>query len=286
MESAVPQQVETKKKISPFEKRVHEIDFARGVLILMVVIDHLFNQLGPYSVKWNLPGLNWFCGWYWNGIPREIIQPLALMAFCFLSGISCAFSRNNWKRAIEALILWALILGGSRLLYLTGWIQGGCIIDFNIIGVLAFSTLIYCFIQKKSWKMVAAMALIFFIFAQYIVPNMRTNLVKLCGQMEYTYIRPGNFEPSPNFYFPFFFEPRIQADWVPLPAFGLFFFIGALATRFIYKDKKSKVKHKYNWERPVCFIGRHTLIIYLVQFFAIMGLLALVDVIVKACGGY
>ena len=43
------------RKPGAFEKRIHEIDFARGILIALVIMDHLFNwfaQDGTFDWAW------------------------------------------------------------------------------------------------------------------------------------------------------------------------------------------------------------------------------------------
>ena len=168
MEQAVQE-----RKIGPFEKRIHEIDFLRGVLMCLVIMDHIFNLLMSYNGTWAgeaglqpFKAFHDFFYFYWHWPVRVWVRYLALGGFCFLSGISSAFSRNNWRRAIEMIILWAIIFIGSNLLQwgysASGWNLGirTCRVDFNIIGVLAFSTLIYYFFQNKSWKVLAIVAAI------------------------------------------------------------------------------------------------------------------------------
>jgi len=286
-----------KDKVSVFEKRIHEIDFLRGFLMIMVIIDHIFINLAVKSMpsNWNLPGAyDFFYTWYWKGTARDIIQPVALMLFCFVSGISCAFSKNNWKRAIETLILAGLIALGSHLAVLWGWT--GQPIDFDIIAVLGVCMLMYCFIQKRSWKAILAMLLGCFLFASYIVPFIR-NAIAANPEMvldPFTNFnqlyRPGGGYLIPKIIIPIFWEPLyirdgvwdITADYLPLFPYAIFFFGGALFSYFVYKDKKkSIIKHKGNWEKPICFLGRHSLIVYLSHIFVIFGILALIDAFVR-----
>jgi uncharacterized membrane protein len=294
------------KKVSLFEKRIVEIDFFRGFLILLVVMDHLF-----YNFYHLDPSLSFF-HWYVKSTARSIIQPMALMSFCFVSGVSCAFSKNNWKRAIECLVLWFIIALGSNIIQIlanNGIFSLGTDpsfrIDFNIIGVLGFSMLIYCFIQKKSWRMLIAFILISFLISTYFIPALRVNLVKWCGYEYYPNLtntnfwdplglsteqiiknypinnRPGcnYYEGTPNFYMPLFWEPSGQADYVPLFPYIIFFLCGTLFSYFIYKDKKKSIfKHKYSWQKPICFLGRHTLLIYLGQLVVLMGLFEIIKI--------
>lgn len=270
-------------RVSAFDKRIHEIDFLRGFLIILVVMDHIFWNLGHYSgpTLWNISWMHgFFYKFYWEGIPRMVIQPLALMAFCFVSGISSAFSKNNWKRAIETLIVWAVIAIATNILQATKLFgDRNMRIDFNIIGVLGFSMLFYCLIQNRSWKALLAGVLICFLISQYLIPDLSRILIALCGSHDI--IHAGHVFTYPNFYFPLFFEPLGQADFVPLLPFMMFFFIGALVSYFVYKErKKSILPFKFNWEKPVCFLGRHTLIIYMVHMFIITGIFTLINLII------
>ena len=40
------------RKPSAFDKRIHEIDFLRGFLIMLVLMDHLFCHLWQYNLGW------------------------------------------------------------------------------------------------------------------------------------------------------------------------------------------------------------------------------------------
>ena len=291
MEEAVQE-----RKIGPFEKRIHEIDFVRGVLMCLVIMDHLFNLLMSYNRTWmGAEGLQPFkffydvFHFYWSwpyswgpniwGINmslRMIVRYVALGGFCFLSGISSAFSRNNWKRAIEMIILWAIIFLGSNLLQL--WYSNSNLnlgietfrIDLNVIGVLAFSTLIYCFFQNKSWKVLAIVAAVG--LALHIT-------VQICRMV--------NPHFGENIYFPFLWKPSDwvakQADYMPLVPYISFFFGGVILSRFTYSKNKVSYFKRHEWERPICFLGRHSLIVYASHFLLLMGIFALINLIVQAC---
>ncbi|MCR5505882.1 MAG: DUF1624 domain-containing protein [Bacilli bacterium] len=236
-----------KHRIGPFEKRIHEIDFIRGVLIFLVVFDHIMNHFA-FDNTFN-QGLQQAAWWYWYCQPRQVIRMVALFGFCFVSGISCAFSRNNWLRAGQMLLIYGVLTVGSTIIEAWGLFPDMTMyIPFNIIGVLAWSTLFYCFVQNKSWRGILAMLLFSFLMCQYFIPWLQqVNQLKS--------VHPAAaalFKPNTDY-----------ADWLPLFPFMTFFMMGAFVSYFVYRDKKKSItKHKYQWERPVCFIGRHTLIIY------------------------
>ena len=287
--------MEEKKKLSAFDKRIHEIDFFRGILILLVIIDHIFIFLGDYSApdRWNVPWMyGFFHDFYSYGDLRSTIQPIVLMMFCFVSGISCAFSRNNIKRGIQTICVAAFITLYTHFMQwmvdidVLSFLKGGSyIIDFNIIGVLGLSMLIYGLIQKRSWKIILVVILVSFYISNYLMPSMRENFSNWFGYVDGA--RPGMWYKIPKVIIPFFWEPvypgdHLTADYVPLFPFIIFFFVGALVSYAVYMEKKQSIfKHKFNWERPVCFLGRHTLLIYFGQIVVILGIFTLIDTFVK-----
>lgn len=258
MTSEVIKSESISRKPSAFDKRIHEIDFLRGFLIMLVLMDHLFWCLQNYNGIWadfheNIKFFKVMAdafGYYWESPAREVVRFIVLFSFCFVSGASSAFSRNNWIRAGQMLLIAGLIAVGSNLLdasHLLGDSQGSVRIDFNVIAVLAWSTLAYCFFQGKTWRSVAVGVLILFLLSWFTIPQLHEIFIKKRWTA----------------YVPALWEPAGQADWLPLFPFIFFFFMGGLFSQFIYKDKKSFIPHKGNWERPFCFMGRHSLWVYL-----------------------
>ncbi len=259
MEAANNQPVEISRKSSPFDKRIHEIDFLRGFLILLVVFDHIMNHFAfdTFSNA-GLIAMHDLAHWYWYSELRHVVRFVALIGFCFVSGISCAFSRNNWLRAGQMIALWAIIAVGSTIIEAWDLFDGGLTvyIPFNVIGVLAWSTFFYCFIQNRTWKSILAMVLIAFLMCQYVIPWI-INVNAIRGVEPHV---PAFYEPtySPSPY------GLAWADWMPLFPFTVFFMLGALVSYFVYMPTRTSIiKHKGNWERPICFCGRHSLLIYL-----------------------
>ena len=76
-----------------------------------------------------------------------------------------------------------------------------------------------------------------------------------------------------------------MADYMPLfPWIGVFM-VGALVGRVAYKDKKTVMPYKNNITRkitaPFEFIGRHSLVIYIVHQPIVIGLCYLLSLVVK-----
>ena len=274
----------TRVKKDLFAKRIHEIDFARGFLIILVLIDHIMFCFQDFGIKWWGEGF-WLyeaAHFYVHSYARDIIQPLCLGAFCFISGISCAFSKSNRKRSIVALIIaaaLALITNVGQVILDANGVNSLIRIDINIIGVLGICIFSYSFIDKLSWKVNLAVILFGVLVSYFISPMLRSTLVYYCGGT--TSVRPGmNFgvNGTPQFYMPIFWEYPIVADIVPLFPYMIYFFSGTLFSYFIYKvNRKSLFPKRYNWERPICFLGRHTMVIYLGHVVVIFGIFMIIN---------
>ena len=271
--------MEEQVKLGAFEKRIHEIDFIRGLLMLLVVMDHIFNLLMSFNKGWagdaqTQPFYTIYqvAHFYWTNPARTIVRWICLAGFCFVSGISCAFSKNNWKRAGQMIGLWAIILVGSRILegcrVTYNWELGvkSFAVDFNIIGVLAWSTLIYCFVQEKSWKWLLVIGVIGLLIHPICVLLSQTDW----GKQSFV---PMLWEPNKEFF--------AHADYMPLFPYLGFFFGGALLSKFTYSVERKSYFKRHEFERPICFVGRHSLIIYISHFLLLIGIFSLVGLFIK-----
>ena len=279
MSAAIIKDSSIVRKPDAFEKRIHEVDFVRGFLIALVLMDHLFCWLWQYNESWALRAMNngqdyafyeaigKAFSYYWYSTGRQVVRYIALFGFTFVSGVSCAFSKNNWIRAAQMIAFAGLLFIGSNVLdaFLREPLGLDSMrIDFNVIAVLAWSTLFYCFVQSKSWRSILVMLLVTILIGWYFVP----------------WLQEANSGLHLRIYAPALLEPTsAQADWMPLFPFITFFFMGALFSYFVYAPtKQSIIKHKGNWERPFCFLGRHSLIFYithqaiLIPFFLLLDL--------------
>lgn len=264
-------QINTVKRTGAFEKRVHEVDLIRGILMIVVMIDHLFLKLWQFGLQGidNGPFFKFLYdvfSFYWYSDARSVIRPIVLLLFTFISGISCAFSKSNWKRAGLMLTVYAAVLVVTNIMQI--YMSGGVRIDFNVIGVLAWSTLIFCFFQKLSWRSLAIFLLasvyctIFFVPFLQTIPGLTKVYLPFLWNPEG--IRGGWDFAKHCFVYRYQVATGIpQGDHMPLFPYICFFFVGALISTFIYKNKKSIFKNRYEWERPFCFVGRHAIWFYL-----------------------
>ena len=101
--------------------RIKEIDFLRGFLILLMVMDHLFFDFGQliyiisnFSLDQSLLSqFAKFSSSYLNWDFRINFKIFVVMLFFFISGISFQFSKNNNKRGVILLSIGILLTLGS-----------------------------------------------------------------------------------------------------------------------------------------------------------------------------
>ena len=230
-----------------FEKRIHEIDLFRGFLILLVIFDHLLWFFRFYIFKTD-PFLNW----YWTSTLRNVVRQIVLMMFLFTCGISCHLSRNNKKRGA---ILFALSVGvvvATHLIQLLPMFSNRVvIIDFNILGVIALSILLFCVFEKQNSQNLWLISGILMIF--YFFTIVSTRLFNDNVYYPFRSVLYNPFNPVP---------PGYVGDYLPLFPYVIFLFLGVIFARKYYPNKTSLVR-RGSWEKPICFLGRHTLLIYI-----------------------
>ena len=259
------------------KKRVHFIDTLRGFLIIYVVYYHLMYDLNDI-LGYNIPYLysDWFAS-IRDGMSGTLI---------FISGISCNFSGNNIKRGIKTLLI------ALALTLVTFFIMPSQIILFGILHLLGSMMLIYSvielvknkvmgkgsnlkientFSELKFAKRILIMCILMFLFV-------------MSFNVYYGYIQVfGNYVELPDFlygsfptYLLGFRADYFSADYYPMIPWGLLFLAGAM---FGYCFKSDKIpdfmyKNKLPW---LSFIGRHTMIIYIVHQPLLFGIFYIIS---------
>lgn len=269
------------------KKRIWEIDFIRGICMILVVLDHLCMVIYfEFSDAWSAVGsqkldalLSFVNNYLWedsslrnNGFRDSII--IILFGLC---GISTAFSRSNFKRGIQ-------LAGCALLLSVVSFIydREGSFIHFGVLHMLAACILLWAllcvFFKDKFARSALAIALGFFvIYFEHMLSNMNVeyeamsfwaiiseNLIQrkvTIGNLVYH----GSSVFSPGDYFPL------------MPNFG-YFLIGAGLTTFLYPTKKSLLpKLDTKLTKPIEFIGRNTLWIMLLHIVVVGAIVAIIS---------
>jgi len=218
----------TRKRWGKLKKRVWEIDFLRGLALVLMIYFHVIydmKEMYGYSVS------------YTTGINRLAGQTSGVL-FILISGASCVLSRNNLKRGLRILGL------GIAITLFTYFLFPSFTILFGILHLLGSSIILYSLLQKASWPVLAVLGI--------AVIALKALVNKVSVMHDYLFFIGIH---SPKF---------SSSDYYPLiPWFGVFL-LGAAAGKLLYKEKKSLLTRTYR-DNIINIAGRHTLLIYLIH---------------------
>lgn len=241
--------------------RIHLLDELRGFAIICMVFFHAFYT--GYSIfGWSFAGrlLDFFT-------PAE---PYFAALFIVISGISCHLSHSNFKRG---LILAAISIALTLITWAGGFIGlDGIVIWFGILHLLAFCILFSALLEKALKKIIpllgiAMNAAMFFI--TYNVGIDRGGFLNLFG---YKISLPG-FLYTNNWLCPFGFYTRsfYSADYFPILPWLFMFLCGYYLGMYAKKGKFPAFCYNQHI-RPLSFVGKYTLWIYIFHQPVIYGL--------------
>ena len=274
--------------------RIWELDFFRGLSILLVVIDHAMYDFSGVFSFWASSGskflrfLNATGTAYLSSDVRFLWRPAFLFIFFFTSGLCTAFSRNNFLRGLRLCIVAAVI---SVSTYLADRLFGTSVYAmFGVIHCIATVILIYAcvdfiirFIPKIYSKIAKKEAKPQFERILHIVICLAIGVACCFINKKYNvslHEVNGNFTAidtdSKILGLFFYCDNWWTADYFPLIPFVSFFFMGAIVGKTLYRDKKTKLPLLAGvWHTPITFVGRHSLVVYLggQVFFILLGLL-------------
>lgn len=265
--------------------RIWELDFLRGICVILMILDHLTMLLGEYfGPSWygNMTGSGAgesfcrFCAWWQDSSARDIAHPIVVFTFFAISGISCTFSRSNFKRGLQLTVV-ALIYSGAT--YIAQELMGinGVLVTFGVLNFLAACMLIYALIEfigrKNRWfTALASVAIIIVTLCLYFLYTPPKDTPKIFAII----FPPRDFYGNRTlFYSQSDFSPGDLFTMIPYSAF---YFFGAFIAQFIYSRRRSLLPClDRSWHKPISFIGKHALIIYVLHVVLLGALLALIS---------
>ena len=228
-------------------ERVWEIDFLRGLAIILMVGYHLLFDLGEFS------GVKRFLGFSTDlaSVAWTAAQYFFAGLFVVLSGTSSTLSRNNVRRGLKLL---AVSLAVTVATYV---FDPSSAVYFGILQCLAVAMLVYGAAFEKAGPVVCAAWGALVIGLGAALPILKKGLA-----VRFDWLLPFGIH-SPSF---------SSFDYFPLvPWFGIFL-IGSALGKSVYASRRSLLP----WSLPVTFVnaaGRHSLLIYIVHQPVIMGVL-------------
>jgi uncharacterized membrane protein len=227
------------------KQRLWEIDFLRGIAIIMMIIFHFFYDLNYFGVN----KINLNSGfWWWFG---RIIAT----TFIILVGISLTLSYSREKELKKKNLFKKYffrglkIFGYGLIITIVTWIflKRGFIV-FGILHFIGISIILaYFFLKLRLWNLL--LGIIFVLIGIYI-ENFYLN--------SYWLIWLGLL---PHYFY--------TVDYFPIfPWFGVIL-IGLFLGNMLYPNGKRRLKipdiSNSSLIKPFCFLGRNALIIYLLH---------------------
>ena len=228
-------------------QRIWELDFLRGLSIILVVGYHLLYDLGAFV------GVERFLGFTTDlsSTAWRVAQNFFAGLFIVLSGTSCSLSRSNVRRGLRLL---AVSLAITAVTYV---FDPSSAVWFGILQLLAVSILVYGAAFGKAGPLACAVWGAAVVGLGAVLPALKKGLT-----IRFDWLLPFGIH-SPGF---------SSFDYFPLiPWLGVFL-IGAALGKSVYAPKRSLLP----WRLPQTFVnaaGRHSLLIYVAHQPVIMGVL-------------
>lgn len=247
--------------ITPFEKnkRIYMLDELRGIAIIAMIIYHtIYSMAFIFSLDFSYNLL----------LHAYKFQPFIPILFITLCGISCSFSKNNLKRGA---IVFATAIA---ITIATAIFMPSATIIFGILHFLGISLILYSLTQKVIDKIPANIGIVIFLILFIIVYNIPKGYIgfkpflyfELPTQLYSFYPLSILGFPTPNF---------ASGDYFPLMP-NIFLLLFGI---YIGKLIKEKGVPSFMYKKlcpPLDFLGRHSLVIYVIHQPIIIGVLSLI----------
>ena len=239
-------------------RRVHLMDELRGVLIIGVVLYHLLYDLAvlfPVGIPWM------FSDW------MNSVRNICAGALIVVSGISCHYTRSNWRRGLRAFGL------GMLLTVVTALFIPSQLILFGILHFFGSMMMLYALLQPLLEKVPTMVGLLGSTLLFFLTWPIFSGFIRVLGVTvylpEFLYNKPLLFPLG------FACQGIASADYYPLIPWGFLFLAGSFLGRYVRAGRLPEFCYRSHLPL-LARIGNHTMLIYLVHQPVIYGLLALI----------
>jgi uncharacterized membrane protein len=224
--------------------RLTELDVLRGIALVLMVYFHLIwsmHELFGYQVVYS-SWINFYIG------------KISAILFILVSGIVFSFSSSWLKRF---LLLASISVGITLVTYL---FDHTAFVKFGILHFLALSSIVAVLFKNMN-KYLLLLIWITVLFTWFLIP--------------YVHVQ------SDFLFFLWFVNSSFQStDYYPLlPRFGLYL-LGMGLAKLLYTNRKNLFGSFFNFA-PLEFVGRNTLLIYLIHQPIIIFVLYIISLVSK-----
>lgn len=244
-----------RKSAAPKHRRIIVLDEVRGLCVFLMVIYHMLYSAGEF---FNFESFSTL---------MKLVSPLEPVfagLFIVICGASCRLSHNNFLRGIELAGVAALVtLVTAVIMPAIGF--EGAEIRFGVLHMLAFCILFYAVFAKLLDKVPAQAgilaALILYLFTRFIdigifgIPYVDAMNIHLPDYLyECDWLFPLGFHDASFF----------SADYFPILPWIFVFLAGVFGGGWLVKAELPETAYRMHI-RPLAFLGRHALIVYIVH---------------------
>lgn len=259
MHITIPKHILSQKVHDKTKNRFWELDFLKGLAIVGVILYHLMFDLVYFAgMAINLQAVVW-----------DILAILSAGTFIFVSGISASISYYKHRETADPLGVAALrslkLLGLALCISLSTYIMApNEMIYFGILHFLAVAGIIAYFLMRSLYAIIAT-ALAVVLAMPYIEHSYVSHYYLL-----WLGIKPYNFA---------------TLDYFPLIPWLAIFCIGMAIGVMLYPQGTSRVQFAHSNSRLVrscAYLGKHTLLLYMVHQPILLGIIFLRQFIMGA----
>lgn len=261
------------------KERIIELDFLRGLAVIAMIIDH-FTLLVTMSAGYG--GFAYYLFGNYQDINNSFLNPIIKFSnvfqnstfrlvghyifvtlFLLLCGISCTFSKNNFKRGLK-IIGFGMIITFATVV-LSQIVNQEMYIIFGILSTLGCSILIYALIEKiYDYKWIYLSFGLMIILWGFLIHWWNVERIYTIKQLNIANLIQVILG------YKLFGEDCFGL----LPCCGVVL-IGAFIGKTLYIEKKTLFPNNKNkWTIPFNFVGRHALWFYLLH--QVVGIIIIV----------
>lgn len=228
------------------KERIWELDALRGLCILGMMVVHLLYDLVDLFgiVSWDYPA----------GV--SLVMRWGGVLFFIISGICANFSRHSVRRGVIVFGCGMLCSAVTAGMYFLQLADSSILIYFGVLHCLGCCMLLWPVLKKLPDAVMALFSLLIIATGLYL----RT----IAPASTWLFIPLGILRPG-----------FVSSDYFPLLPYAGFFLLGCILGRVLYPCGKSRFPHART-NTPVvgtlCFLGRHSLMVYLLHQPVLAGL--------------
>lgn len=252
-----------KSQIQDKTGRIHLLDELRGFALLCMIFYHAFYTMAMlFGMEIGVGLIKFF-------MPAE---PFFAAVFVLISGIASRLSKNNWSRGIKLLAVSLLITAAT--VGFDYFFQAGTTILFGILHMLALSILIYQALRKVLDKIPVLLGFGIFTLIFLITYNIYFGYLGW-GALRFD-LPAAWYETNRLFVFGLVNKSFYSADYFPLIPWLFLFLAGTFLGRWAKEGKFPQ----WTMRSRVPFLqwmGRHSLVIYVLHQPVIYGVLLLIS---------